>query len=171
MPCYLILLSVDSKTRGLFHQHFASSPKYSLKICVLQKSYFLWEFQLEISAWNSHHKCDIWHRVFSWDYSEELAKSANSHHVTRQPHFHDLTQLDLTFWNTNPPGFPQPNTGSVEGAALTLGCELMVSTPIRLRLQSSVVIFSVSEHKASSFHGSLVTCNTQKNAKYSWVSS
>ena len=55
----------------------------SLKICVLQKSYFLWEFQTEtlyvcfghaykVSAWNSHHKCDFWHCIFLQDYFGEL---------------------------------------------------------------------------------------------------
>ena len=36
-------------TWGLFHLRFASSPKYSLEICVLQKSHFLWAC---ISSWN-----------------------------------------------------------------------------------------------------------------------
>ena len=30
---------------GLFLKGFESSPRYFLEICVLQKSYFLWEFQ------------------------------------------------------------------------------------------------------------------------------
>ena len=53
------------------------------KICVLQKSYLLWEFEVvtlvvcpkpcfgymcKVSAWNYHHKCDFWHCVFSGDY-------------------------------------------------------------------------------------------------------
>ena len=32
---------------GLFHWRFTSSPKYSPEICVLQKSHFLWKFQVE----------------------------------------------------------------------------------------------------------------------------
>ena len=63
--------------------------RYSLKICVLQKSYFLWEFQAEASyvcqkpcfwhlykiwAWNSHHKCDFWHCLFLKSYFGEQAK-------------------------------------------------------------------------------------------------
>ena len=64
-----------------------SSPKYSLKNCVLQKSYFLWEFQVEtlyvcqkscfehtskVSVWNSYHKRDFC--IFSRDYFGELKK-------------------------------------------------------------------------------------------------
>ena len=56
---------------------------------VLQKSHFLWAFQAEtffvcpklcfghtykVSAWNSHHKCDYWHCIFSRDYFGELVK-------------------------------------------------------------------------------------------------
>ena len=64
--------------------------KIFLKICVLQKSYFLWEFQAEtlyvcpcfghtykVSAWNSHDKCYFWFVYFheiilenSWNISE-----------------------------------------------------------------------------------------------------
>ena len=54
----------------------------------LQKSYLLWEFHAEIfhvanamlwntykvSAWNSPHRCDFWHYIFSRDYLGELAK-------------------------------------------------------------------------------------------------
>ena len=40
-------LFVRATTLGVFHQRFASSPKYSLEICILLKSYFLWEFQAE----------------------------------------------------------------------------------------------------------------------------
>ena len=56
------------------HWRFVSSPKFSLEICVSNKSYFVWEFQAEtlyvcpkpsfgqtyeVSAWNSHPKCDF----------------------------------------------------------------------------------------------------------------
>ena len=66
--------------RGSFTNVFASSPKYSLEICILLKSFFLWEFQAEtlyvcpkpcfghtykVSAWNSQHKCYFWHCIFS----------------------------------------------------------------------------------------------------------
>ena len=68
---------------------FASSPKYSLKICILLKSYFWLEFQAEtlyvcpklcfghrykVSAWNSRQKCYFCHCIFSRDNVEELPK-------------------------------------------------------------------------------------------------
>ena len=74
---------------GVFDYRFASSPKCALEICVLQKSYFWWEFQAEtlhvcpkpcfrhtckVSAWNSHQKYDFWHWIFSRDYFRELVK-------------------------------------------------------------------------------------------------
>ena len=40
-------LLVGCDSWGLFHWRFVSSPKYSLEICVLQKSHFLWAFQAE----------------------------------------------------------------------------------------------------------------------------
>ena len=62
---------------------FCELSKIFLEICVLQKSYFLWEIQAEnlymcpkpcfghtykVSAWYSHNQCDFWHCVFSRDY-------------------------------------------------------------------------------------------------------
>ena len=44
---FSLITKKSSKPRGVFHQRFTSSPKYYLKICVLQKSYSLWEFQAE----------------------------------------------------------------------------------------------------------------------------
>ena len=81
-----IIFLLSFKSGGCFTN--ASSPKHSLKICVLQKSNFLWIFQAEtlyvcpkhgfghtykLSAWNSHYKCDFWHCIFSRDYFRELA--------------------------------------------------------------------------------------------------
>ena len=71
------------KIRGCF----TNISRAQQNICVLQKSYFLSEFQAEtlhvcpcfghmyqVSAWNSHHKCDFWHCIFSRDYFGELTK-------------------------------------------------------------------------------------------------
>ena len=57
----------------------------ALEICALQKSNISWEFQAlyvcrkpcfgrtyKVSAWNSHHKHDFWHCIFSRDYFGEL---------------------------------------------------------------------------------------------------
>ena len=63
----------------------------------LQKSYLLWEFHAEIlyvcpmpcfgntykvSAWNSPHRCDFWHYIFSRDYLGELAKRYGNYPLT-----------------------------------------------------------------------------------------
>ena len=92
---------------GGVHRCFASSPKYSLEICVLRKSYnFLcWEFQAQnlylcskpcfgqtykVSAWNSHHKCDFWCCIFLRDDFGELTKrwwNSPQIHVTIWCHY------------------------------------------------------------------------------------
>ena len=41
------VVSIRPMVWGLFHKCFASSPKYSLEIYVVQKSHFLWAFQAE----------------------------------------------------------------------------------------------------------------------------
>ena len=76
---------------------FRKLSKYSLEICVLRKSYFLWEFQAEtlyvcpkpcfgqtykVSAWNSHHKCHFWLNIFArlfWRACEMLVKQPPGH--------------------------------------------------------------------------------------------
>ena len=46
-----------------------------LKVCTCAQSHAL-VTKYKISTWNSHHKCKLWHCLFSWDYFGDLAKRA-----------------------------------------------------------------------------------------------
>merc|ERR1719506_3094045 len=61
------------------------------------------------------------------------------------------------FWYMNPPEGPRPTYGSVESAALTLGCELMVSRPKSLSLINCLAMKLVSLAGASEHQGSFLT--------------
>ena len=41
-------------------------------VCVPKACF--WANIQNVSAWNFHHICDFWHRIFSWDYFGEFAK-------------------------------------------------------------------------------------------------
>ena len=68
-----------------------------------------------------------------------------------------LKQWRVTFWKTYPPGRPQPTTGSVEGAALTLGWLLIVRMPCLLTCASLSTNCNVSGASSSSFQGNSFT--------------
>ena len=50
----------ETTPRTVFHWRFASCPKHSLEICLLQNSNFLWEFQAEILYVYPKHYSKIW---------------------------------------------------------------------------------------------------------------
>ena len=63
-----LLVEINYQYQGYVSLTFAISPRYSLEMSVLQKSYFLWEFQTENCVTKpyfghtyevSYHKCDF----------------------------------------------------------------------------------------------------------------
>jgi len=80
--------------------------------------------------------------------------------VWKQWHRERKLYPSYTFWKMYPPGLPQPTTGSLEGAALTRGWELMVKKPWRFASIRSVSNRFVSGDIKSSHHGVRSTCTT-----------